>query len=346
MKIAACIRQGVPKKNIMGEVACIDWPKPEIKNPEEVLIRIHYSSICGSDQHVLEGNFPTRLPKGLGHEMSGIVEELGPKATRRGLKVGDRVTGNFVKFCGACYYCQNGFENLCSVTFDGFEPTQTEYVVWHQSQVHKIPDGVDLLDATLAEPTAISLHMVEQAQMRLGSRVAISGGGGLGMLILQLAKMYGASTVIMIEPMESKRELSKQLGADYVVDPFSENVVERVMEVTGGLGCDAVFETSMSLKAAESSLEITGRSGHVVFASKYPKDVWLPVNLFRDCYYGEKHIHGSQMSPYSYPRVVSLLPRLNLRPLIQRVYTIEECKQAYADQLSGQFVKIAFNCTD
>lgn len=344
MKAVACVEQGDPVKKTWGKVECIEWPKPKIENPEDVLIRICYSSICGSDPHVLTGNFPVPMPKGLGHEMSGIIEELGPKATRKGLKVGDRVTGNFVKFCGTCYYCRSGLENLCSVTFDGFPPTQTEYVVWHESQVYKLPDNVDLLSACLTEPISISLHMVEQAKMKLGSKVAISGGGGLGMLILQLVRMYGAAHVTVIEPIAEKRELALQMGADFVIDPTTEDVVARANEITHGLGYDAVFETSVNMQAAQISLEITGRAGYVVYSAKYPKDRVLEVNLFRDCYFGEKHIVGSLMSPYSYPRVVELLPRMNLRPLIQKIYPLEECKQAYADQISGKYAKIVFDC--
>jgi len=344
MRLVACVEQGNPEKKTMGRVECIEWPKPQIKDPEDVLIRIMYSSICGSDPHVLTGHFPAPLPKGLGHEMSGIVEELGSGATKNGLKAGDRVTGNFVKYCGTCYYCRNGLENLCSVTFDGFAPTQTEYVVWHESQVHKIPDEVELMDAALTEPTAISLHMVEQAQVKIGSRVAISGAGGLGLLVLQLVRIYGASAVTIIEPSKEKRELAKTLGADFVVDPLNEDVVVRAMEITQGLGYNATFETSVSLQAAEMSLAITGRAGHVVYCAKYPKDVRLSLHLFRDCYFGEKHIHGSLMNAYSYSRTVSLLPRLNLRAMIQRVYTLEQCKEAYDDQLSGKFAKIVFEC--
>jgi (R,R)-butanediol dehydrogenase/meso-butanediol dehydrogenase/diacetyl reductase/L-iditol 2-dehydrogenase len=344
MKLVACVEQGDPAKKTMGKVACIEWSKPELRSPEDVLIRIMYSSICGSDPHVLTGHFPVPLPKGLGHEMSGIIEALGSKATKNGLKVGDRVTGNFVKYCGSCYYCRNGMENLCSVTFDGFEPTQTEYVVWHESQVYKIPEGVDLMDAALTEPTAISLHMVEQAQIKLGSRVAISGAGGLGLLILQLVRIHGASSVTVIEPSEEKRKLAMLLGADQTIDPYHEDVYGQAMELTNELGYDAVFETSVSLKAAEISLSITGRAGHVVFSAKYPKEACLSLHLFRDCYFGEKHIHGSLMSAYSYPRVISLLPRLNLKAMIQRVYKLEECEQAYSDQLDGNFAKIVFQC--
>lgn len=344
MRCVACVEQGIPEKRIMGRVECIDWPMPKIEDPEDVLIRIEYSSICGSDPHVLTGHFPTKLPKGLGHEMSGVIVELGPKATRNGLKVGDRVTGNFVKYCGSCHYCRNGQENLCSVTFDGFPPTQTEYVVWHQSQVYKIPDGVDMMDAALTEPTAIALHMVDQSQIKAGSTVAISGGGGIGLLILQIVRLYGASSVTVIEPMKEKRELALKLGADYVIDPLAEDVRERANEITHGLGYNAVYETSVNLQAAATSLAITGRAGHVVYSAKYPKDAVLPVQLFRDCYFGEKHIHGSLMSPYIFPRTVALLPRLDLRSMIQKVYTLEECQQAYADQLSGKYAKIVFKC--
>ena len=347
MKYVACIEQGNPSEGKFGKVACLERTPPEITKPEEVRIRIAYSSICGSDAHVLDGNFPIpeRLPRALGHEMSGIIEKMGEEAQEKsGLKIGDRVTGNFVHYCGSCYYCRTGHENLCTVMDKPYPQTQAEYVVWHYAQCYKIPDEVSLMEACLTEPAAIAWHLVEQAPIKLGGRVAIAGGGGIGLLTLQMALMYGASSVTVIEPVEDKRELAKELGASHVIDPFREDVPARAGEITEGHGFDAVFDTTTSLKSAATSIEITGKAGHVVFCSKFPKDARLPLNIYRDLYLGEKHIHGSQMSPYSYQYVVQLLPRLRLKEMIQRVYSLEECEKAYADQISGRFIKIVFDC--
>lgn len=347
MKYVACVEQGNPAEGSFGKVACLERPAPKIMHPDEVLIRIAFSSVCGSDAHVLDGNFPIpeRLPRALGHEMSGIIEDMGEEAaSKSGLKAGDRVTGNFVRYCGSCYYCRTGHENLCVVMDKPYPQTQAEYVVWHYSQCYRIPDEVSLLEACLTEPAAIAWHLVEQAPIKLGGRIAVAGGGGIGLLVLQMALMYGASSATVIEPFAEKRELAMQLGARNVIDPFRENVAEIADDITEGHGYDAVFDTTTSLTSAAVSIDIAGKGGHIVFCSKFPKDARLPLNLYKDLYLGEKNIHGSQMSPYSYQYVVQLLPRLHLNEMIQKVYTLEECEQAYADQISGKYIKIAFDC--
>jgi (R,R)-butanediol dehydrogenase/meso-butanediol dehydrogenase/diacetyl reductase/L-iditol 2-dehydrogenase len=121
------------------------WEVPEDPvGPEDVKIKVAYCAICGSDPHLVEGIFGWPVPFGMGHEVSGVIVELGEKATKKGLKVGDRVSGNFLRFCGACYYCQNGQQQFCLHADESNHPGYSEYLVWHESQVYRLPDGVSL----------------------------------------------------------------------------------------------------------------------------------------------------------------------------------------------------------
>ena len=346
MKVLAVTKPGQPEKRIWGTVECLNVEKPKIEDPEDVLIRICYSSICGSDLHTISGKFPGDIPRWMGHEMSGIIEELGPKATRKGLKVGDRVTGCFVKYCGTCHYCRNGMENLCEELEHPYKPCQAEYVVWHESQVYKIPDEVPLLDAVLTEPLSIAMHLVDRGQIKLGHKVAISGAGGIGLLALQLVVRSGGTSITVIEPVAEKREMAKQMGADYVLDPANEDVVAKGMEITGGWGYDTVLETSTNLGAAQNSLALTARGGTVVYPSRFSADVNMSVNMFRDMFHGEKNIHGCLMSPYNYERTVQMLSKLQLRPLIQKIYTLDQCGEAYEALVTQKYIKIVFDCRD
>jgi (R,R)-butanediol dehydrogenase/meso-butanediol dehydrogenase/diacetyl reductase/L-iditol 2-dehydrogenase len=317
-----------------------------LRNDEDVLIKIAYSSICGSDPHLLTGLLAVPVPSGCGHEMSGTVVALGKDATKKGLKVGDKVTGNFLRFCGACHYCRSGKEQFCtSPKVEEMQGTQAEYIVWNEAQVFKIPDGVDLLEATLSEPLAIAVRAVEKADISLGDAVAISGGGGIGLMAAQLCKMAGASSVTVIEPVAEKRKLALVLGADYTIDPIHDDVVGKVKEITQGRGLNALLESSGNAKAAETALKLMDKGGHIVYFSMYPGTYELPLNLFEHCYHNEIRIDGMFLAGYAFPAAVAMLPRMNLKPLVSKVYALEDCVQAYADQMSGKYAKLIFDCT-
>ena len=141
MKSIAVVKVGSlrdPNPETRGKVAVRDIPEQPLGD-EDVRIKVAYCAICGSDPHLVEGIFGLEPPFGLGHEMSGVIVELGPKATKKGLKVGDRVAGNFLHFCGTCYYCQNGQQQFCEHADETNYPGMSESIVWHEYQVYKLP---------------------------------------------------------------------------------------------------------------------------------------------------------------------------------------------------------------
>lgn len=180
------------EKNTMGTVEMREMPMPEPAE-DEVRIKIIYSSICGSDAHTLTGHLgefeegtKAMLPMTFGHELSGVIDKVGPKAEALGYHVGDKVIANYAKYCYACDNCRSGHENLCShVQFcmNGF----AEYAVYHVTQVHKLPENYDLETAALIEPLTIALAAAEQAHISYGKSVAIMGAGGIGLMLVQLA---------------------------------------------------------------------------------------------------------------------------------------------------------------
>src|SRR5690606_14656761 len=148
----------------------------------------------GSDPHLAEGFFGTDVPIGLGHEISGVIEALGDATGRSGLSVGDRVAGNFLRFCGSCRPCQEGAQQFCENIQDYNRPGMAETVTWHQSQVYRLPDDVSLLTGCLLEPIAVAVRIADKTRIRVGDRVAICGGGPIGQLALQVMKRYGATS--------------------------------------------------------------------------------------------------------------------------------------------------------
>ena len=217
-----------------GRIEVVDFPDQPL-GPEDVRIRVAYSSICGSDPHVAQGFFRRDVPFGLGHEVSGVVSELGERATRSGLAVGDRVACNFLKFCGACVPCLDGRQQFCENLRNEYRrPGMSQEVVWHESQVYRLPDGVSLLEGCLLEPTSIAVRIADKARIRVGDRVAVCGGGPIGQLTAQVLRRAGATSLTMIEPVAARRDLALATGTEHVIDPVAEDQLARALEITGG----------------------------------------------------------------------------------------------------------------
>jgi (R,R)-butanediol dehydrogenase/meso-butanediol dehydrogenase/diacetyl reductase/L-iditol 2-dehydrogenase len=346
MKTIACVSVGSLKDTDIskrGRVQVIDMPEQEMGD-EDVKIKVAYCSICGSDPHLVEGIFGLEPPFGLGHEISGTIVAIGKKATKKGLKVGDKVAGNFLRFCGTCYYCRNGQEQFCEHADN--KPGFSEYVVWHESQVFKIPDDVSLEEACLLEPVSIAVRIADKTNMKLGQRVAISGGGPIGLLTLQAMKMFGATSLTLIEPIKERQELAKEFGADYIIDPVELDVCGEANKITSGLGFDLVIEASGAPKAAISASEIAAKGGTILYIAMFPKHYEMPLNLYDKLYSKELTISGTNVAPYAFPRAAEIMPRMNLKPFVQKIFTIDQAKEAFDAQVSGKYTKILIKCND
>ncbi len=342
MKTAAVTRLGDlrdsdPQKR--GLVEVIDLPPQEL-GPEDVRIRVAYAGICGSDPHVAEGMFGTELPLGLGHEISGIIEELGERATRTGLRVGDRVAGSFLRFCGTCDECRDGRQQFCPFAQEGNRPGMAETLVWHESQVHRLPDEVSLRVGALLEPVSVALRIVDKTRLRAGDRVLICGGGPIGQFVTQIIARSGATSLTVIEPIAERREMALRGGAEHVIDPIAEDRQERIAEITRGRGYDIVIDASGSRHAAGNLLDAAAHGGTVVFGATYPIDFALPLHLTQELFMRELTVTGAFVSPYAFPRAVQLLPHLDLTAFTQAVYPLDAAPEAFDAHLSGRHAKV------
>lgn len=328
-----------------GVIGVIDLPEPEL-GPEDVRIRVAYAAICGSDPHLAEGFFGTDVPIPLGHEISGVVEALGERATRKGLKIGDRVSGNFLKFCGTCRACLTGSQQFCENIQEYNRPGMAETITWHESQVQRLPDEVSLLHGCILEPTSVAVRIADKTRVRAGDRVAICGGGPIGQLALQVMSMYGATSLTMIEPIAERREMALRHGAQHVIDPVSEDQQARADEITAGDGYDVVIDASGSPRAVRGLLDIAAKGATVVYGAMYPESYEMPLNLSDYLYLKELTITGVFVSPYAFPRAVQLLPRLDLDEFTQAVFDIDDAAEAFAVHVSGRYPKVVIRCSD
>ena len=219
-------------------------PIPQI-NDDEVLIKIEYTGICGTDWSIYTGKYSAdRLPLIAGHEFSGKIAEVGANAI--GLSVGDIVTADINIGCGHCFYCKKGLTLICpefkqlGIHMDG---TFAEYVKVSWKLVHRIPDSMNLLQAAFIEPTSCVIHSLKAMNFPVGSSVAILGSG-LGSLHAAIAKTRGAAPVIVIARNKTRLEIAKRMGADITISLEDyPDPVARVKELTGGRGADCVVES-------------------------------------------------------------------------------------------------------
>lgn len=346
MKSVTVVKTGSlkdPNEEARGQIVVTDIPMQSLGD-EDVRIKVAYCAICGSDPHLVENIFGWEVPFGLGHEVSGIIAELGPKATKKGLKVGDRVAGNFLHFCGTCYYCQNGQQQFCEHANDSNNPGMSEFVVWHESQVYKMPDSVSLKEACLLEPVSVAVRLMDKVEMKFGQRVIIVGGGPIGLLATQAVNMMGASNLTLVEPIAERRELALKYGADHVIDPMSADIKKVAMELTDGRGYDVVIDCSGSTKAVYDLPFITAFGGKLIYAAMYPNTFEMPLNLYKFIYSNELTITGMYVSPYAFPRAWQIFPKIQLDEFTSKVFSIDDAAEAFKAQVTGKYIKILIEC--
>lgn len=253
--------------NGVGEPLAIeDIPKPEPKTGE-VLVKVVACGVCHSDLHVVKGHTPFPIPAVPGHEISGIIEKLGPGV--QGLKVGDKISCTFIMPCGYCYFCIRGRWDLCEsfykmnrlkgVLYDGTtrlfrkngDPIwmfsmggMSEFAVVPQSAVFKISPNLPLAETCLLGCAYFTAHgaVKNQASINPGESVAVIGTGGVGLSIIQLAKAFGATRIIAVDVTDEKLELAKRIGATDVVNASRSDSISRIVDLTDGRGVDASFE--------------------------------------------------------------------------------------------------------
>jgi threonine dehydrogenase-like Zn-dependent dehydrogenase len=222
-----------------------DAPDPRI-GPDEVLVQTGYAGICGTDLHIYRGEFHERVafPAILGHEFGGVIQEVGKDV--QGYKVGDRVAVDPIISCHSCPACLTGHINVCStlkllgVDLDG---GFGQYVAAPASNLYPLPDGIPMTYASMVEMYGLGHHILWRGQVQPGETVAILGAGKLGLSVLDVLCHSASPALTIITDLQPFRlETARKLGADVVVDIAQEDPLERVMEITKGVGVDCVIE--------------------------------------------------------------------------------------------------------
>jgi threonine dehydrogenase-like Zn-dependent dehydrogenase len=298
-----------------GVIVVKSVPVPEI-NDDEVLIRVKFTGICGTDWSIYNGWYSSdKLPMIPGHEFSGTIEKVGGKAM--GLKAGDRVTADININCGTCYYCRHGEPLLCDhfsqlgIHMDG---TFAEYVKAPWKQVHKLPDNLSFESGAFVEPVSCTIHAAKALNAKLGSSLVVIGCG-LGVLHARMGVLRACTPVIVIGDNEKRLKAAKEMGADYIIDIHKvADPVAEVMKITDGRGVDYAIEAVGKVSTYEQAFKMLRRGGVLSAFGITGETDTMQIRPF-EFVLGEKKITGSCAGVgQDVPDAITLLASGRIKP--------------------------------
>lgn len=328
--------EGKMKVALMTEIGKIEYTERDIPTPkdDEVLVRLEYVGICGSDLHYYEtgaiGNFIVQFPFVLGHEPGGTVVEVGKNVKH--LKVGDRVALEPGKTCGHCEFCRTGRYNLCpDVIFFATPPVDgvfQEYVAHVEDLCFKLPDNVSTLEGALIEPLAVGFHAANQGGAHLGQTAVVMGAGCIGLVSMMALKAMGVSRVYVIDIMQKRLDKAMELGADGVINSKDVDAVAKVMELTGGAGIDLAIETAGTEITARQAIQMAKKGSTIVMVGYNKRDeTSLPMNMALDKELTIKTIFRYR---HIYPMAIDAVAsgKVNLKGLATHIFDFDDLQNA------------------
>jgi L-iditol 2-dehydrogenase len=306
----------------------------------EVLLEVKACGICGTDMHIVDGEFPATPGIALGHEYAGVVCEVGEGVADVG--PGDHVAVDPNIACGGCPSCQRGDVHLCDhlqalgVTRDGGFAQLSLLPV---AQAYRVPSQLAFEACALAEPLSCCLHGLDLAGVRAGDRVLVIGAGPIGLLMTQLVRGSGAALVAVTEPTEAKRKLAVELGADQAIDPSVGDLAVSCRDVAPN-GFDVVLECVGRPATAAQAPGLARRGGTVVWFGVNPPGATVPVEPYL-VYRNELTIRAAFINPHTFGRAVALLAqgRIRTAPLISHRFDLAAVAEGIATMKAGRAIK-------
>lgn len=315
-----------------GKIKVEDIEMPHALD-DEVIVRVMAAGVCGTDLHIYDGAkgasecFP---PVILGHEFAGIVESKGEHV--KNVEIGDHVTIDPSIMCGKCYACQSGNPHFCenySATGVGYDGGFAQFCTVKEEQIYKLNPDVSFEEAAMCEPLGCCVHGIKRAGIQLGDTVLIIGGGTIGLIMVQLAKLAGAGIVIVSEPNEGKWELARKLGADYVVNPVKTTPMDlikdsKIRKINVAIECVGAKATM------EDAFRYVGQGGHILLFGVSDPDLEIPVKPY-ELFQRELTVTASYVNPYSHGYAVDLVNngKIKLSELISDRFELEEIQRVF-----------------
>lgn len=332
----------------------------------EVSIEVHSCGACHTDLHVLKGELPFPAPAVLGHEVAGVVDEVGPDVA--GIEPGDRVVTSFIMPCGRCEQCARGNEEICQRFFTynrgrgrlyddetrlfrpGGEPVWmysmgglAQRCVTTATSVYRVPDGIEPSDvASVGCSTMTAYGALRHAGgVQVGDAVAVVAAGGVGSALVQLAAVFGASKIIAVDIGQDKLDAARRLGATHVIDSAEVDAAEAIRDITGGRGVDVAFEALGSVPTFEIARDSVVEGGRVVVVGIAPRGTSAEFDLATIARRKLQIVGSYGAKPRrDMPVLLDLVERGLLRPqdAITRRYPFAQVQDAYDALRAGETV--------
>ena len=301
--------------------------------PGEALVRVRAVTVCYSDIHYYRygriGDTISDKPLVLGHEFAGEVVETYPGVER--VKAGDLVAIEPGLSCGHCRYCQEGNPNLCqNLLFVGTPPVDgglREYVSYKAEFLFPLPASFSAEEGAVLEPLGVAIHAWDLAKLRIGETVAIVGCGPIGLLLIQLARVGGATQILAVDPLAYRRDLAAEMGAIALAP--EDDLAAQAEEYSGGHGVDVAIEAAGVVPAQEEAAQMVKRGGTLVLVGIPAEDQLLLTH--HTVRRKGLTIKLSRRMKLTYPRAVALVERgtVNVRSLITHHFPLEQANEAF-----------------
>lgn len=327
-----------------NDLRIIDMDRPVLDEKNNVLVRMTSAGICGSDIGIYHGtNAAATYPRVIGHEMVGVIEEIGPNVTK--VAVGDRVIIDQVTACGTCYACRKGRPNVCQnlrvrgVHLDG---GYREYMAVPESDVYHLPDSLSDRDAIMIEPTTIAVQACSRARLEFEDTLMIIGAGALGSSMLRIARLYSPRKIIMVDIEEDKLAESLQNGATDIIHSGKEDVIEHSRELTDGYGPTVVIDCACFRGSFLTACKCAGNAGRVITMgfSVAPDEINQFVITSK-----ELDVRGSRLQNHKFQTVIDLIEkgRVDLSGTVSHTFKLTDAQAAFdfADTHDPSIRKIA-----
>ncbi len=333
-----------------GDIRVQDLPRPTC-GANELLVRVDACAVCGTDLKTFKyGNPRIEPPLTMGHEFTGLVEEVGPDAAGQ-FAIDDRIVMATSISCGGCYYCRRGWPNLCETLAPmGFsypggmaEATIIPARALRNGHVIKCPPDMPAQYAALAEPVSCAVNSLGQCDLEVGDTVLVLGAGPLGLMNACVARALGAGKVILSEVSLARLEQAAGFGFEVLVNTTKEDLATRVMAETDGRGADVAIVAAPSALPQEQAVHLVRKRGTVVLFASLPKDNCLLKIDSRAIHYGELRVVGtSDSAPWHVEKAIELLASgaVPAEKLATHTLPLEQIHQAYKLMETGESLRV------
>lgn len=334
-----------------NQISVIDKQQPQMK-ADEVLVRVKFASICGSDQHLYKGDFHprTKLPFTPGHEFAGVVENIGDEVS--GFSVGEKVAVDPIIWCGECDACKNEHYPACDkLRLIGIDQDGgfAEYVSVPPYMLYKVPNSVSLEHAALVEVYGIGFHACNRAQVKSGDSIAIFGGGKVGQCVMQAARTKTKEKMFIVDIIEGRLDIIRKSYPDVrAINALKEDPVEVIKAETNGHGVDVAFEVvGHATNIPDRVNPVRGcvqsiRGGGIVCVLGLGDEA-IPI-VYKELIWKEAQIIASRVSHGEFAEAIAHLEKGNLKPdaLITSVLPVDKIQEAFhmLEQQPDKYLKI------